>query len=201
MDVAHAPPPLPPEPSSNHFLEAPLPAAHDAPPLPADNDANAPPLPPEEPDEPAAGQSAGRQPAEPGAEAGAGPGSANGAPLDLLTAEMDPEEDPLLVAEARHAAEGEAGDGPPAEEPMWPAEDPDAVKLSTEEEEALLKVRMSLFTKSTGRCPWRVSTCAVKKLSWSRAWPVESAQAVGATGFRCICAGLLRGGARGGPRE
>ena len=64
---------------------------------------------------------------------------------------MDPEEDPLLVAEARRAAEGEAGDGPPAEEPMWPAEDPDAVKLSTEEEEALLKVRTTV-RECTGRC-------------------------------------------------
>ena len=154
MDVAHAPPPLPPEPSSNHFSEPPLPAAHDAPPLPADDEADAPPLPPpEEPDEPAAGPSAPlaeRQPAEPGAEAGAGPGSANGAPLDLLTAELDPEEDPLLVAEARRAAEGEAGEGPPAEEPMWPAEDPDAVKLSTEEEEALLKVRTLINKEVVG---------------------------------------------------
>ena len=150
MDVARAPPPLPPEPSRNHFPEPPLPGAHDAPPLPADDDADAPPLPPEEPDERAAGSSAGRQPAEPGAEAGAGPGSANGGPLDLLTAEMDPEEDPLLVAEARRAAEGEAGDGPPAEEPMWPAEDPDAVKLSTEEEEALLKVRILVLEEFVG---------------------------------------------------
>ncbi|KAK9846337.1 hypothetical protein WJX81_001857 [Elliptochloris bilobata] len=51
---------------------------------------------------------------------------------------MDPDEDPLLLAEARRAAEGEEGE-PPQDEPMWPAEDPDAVKLSAAEEEALLK--------------------------------------------------------------
>ena len=157
MDVAHAPPPLPPEPCSNHFSE--LPPAHDAPPLPADDDADAPPLPPEEVDEPPA-QPAERQQAEPGAGAGAGPGSANGAPVDLLTAELDPEEDPLLVAEARRAAEGEAGDGPPADEPMWPAEDPDAVKLSTEEEEALLKVRASRQRNHRALRTWRASLCS-----------------------------------------
>jgi len=106
-------------------------AAPDEAPMPEE-----PPLPAEQvPDPPAEAGSA----AQPADGAAAGSSGANGSLAELLTADMPEEEDPLLVAEARAAAE-ENGDAPKAEEPMWPAEDPDAPRLSAAEEDALLKV-------------------------------------------------------------
>lgn len=106
-------------------------AAPDQAPLPEE-----PPLPAEQPPDPPA-EAVSAAPTADGAAAGSS--GANGSLAELLTADMPEEEDPLLVAEACAAAE-ENGDAPKAEEPMWPAEDPDAPRLSAAEEDALLKV-------------------------------------------------------------
>lgn len=149
MDGASSAPPLPPDVAEP---APPLPSELDAPPLPPLPLDDAPEVnPPEQPPLPAehtpAAPADARSTADHGAGAAAAHGASgaagisNGVHEDMLTADLDPEEDPLLVAEARRAAEAAEADAPAAEEPMWPEEDPDAVKLSAAEEDALLKVR------------------------------------------------------------